>query len=91
MAFKHVDSKMNSKLISELSLKALSQNFNLDQGEPDLDRMYIPDCYRDRFAKILLQEALSLFQRPLEECTNFDINVDNFAANSIKHHFGIEE
>ncbi len=74
---------MNER-INKLCSQAISDVDGIQN--PDTQHMYIPDCFRDRFAQLIVQEcgvALSPMLR--------DMVSRGQAFDLIKRHFGVEE
>jgi len=73
---------MNER-IKELCSKAISDVDGIQN--PDTQHMYIPACFRDRFAELIVQECAGVgYDASYYECA---LNV----SNKIKQHFGVEE
>ena len=83
---------MNER-IRELAEQAIIvlDNHNLIEEE-ELKKMYIPDCFSEKFAELIVQECMDL----LEDFTN-DIYLGGIeyvvvgASETLQEHFGIEE
>jgi hypothetical protein len=78
---------MNER-IKELCSKAISDVDGIQN--PDTQHMYIPGCFRDRFAELIVRECcLALWT---EECHTSDLAFDEVKRNAtrIKEHFGID-
>lgn len=78
---------MKTDLIRKLSLQAMSEAMNIDAHTAavvmrDVDKMYIPDCYRDRLVKLVIKEAITEMQDA------FDMTVEE--GNHLEDHFGID-
>lgn len=43
------------------------------------------------FAELIVQECVGLFNRPANQCTQFECMADDYATGVIKKHFGVEE
>ena len=68
-----------NKRIQKLCDKAILDVDGIDN--PDTQDMYIPDCFRDRFAELLVLE-----------CANYLSKQGEFnSAQNVKNHFGIKE
>lgn len=80
---------MNTKLLRDLVIKAVYESDSIN--DPDSHKLYIPDSFRDAFAKAILKEVLEPFQRPADECTTFECMADDYATNAIKRRFGLDE
>jgi hypothetical protein len=73
-----------SKKIHELCMKAI---FDVDGIEnPDTQMMFIPDCFRDRFAQLIIDECVNicLSQRDPQ---NLNYKPSEKFADEIKRHF----
>jgi hypothetical protein len=93
---------MNTELIRSLSIEAMSGAMNIDAHDADsvmrdVDKMYIPDCYRDRLAKLIIQECLDIIGHGMDH-TDFELGAASMAElqaqrwcrDAIKERFGIE-
>jgi len=89
---------MNEK-IKELCSKAISDVDGIQN--PDTQHMYIPDCFRDRFAELIVRECAELFVdqkymilNPNEPFANERIRAlkdhDMDTVRKIKGHFGVK-
>jgi hypothetical protein len=73
--------KMNERL-KELMIRAISDVDSID--DPETRRMYIPNCFAEKFAELLIGECA--------EVAGCNVHVSGFALGDlIKQHFGIEE
>ena len=82
-----------NKRIRELAEQAIIvvDNHNLIKEE-ELKKMYIPDCFSEKFAELIVRECMDL----LEDFTT-DIHLGGIeyavvgASETLQEHFGIEE
>lgn len=81
-----------NKLIRELMIQAVSNVDNLS-GDPDSDihRMYIPNIFAERFAKLIVRECADIcnkiyFDR-YPDAEDFERSEE---GDAIKQHFGVE-
>lgn len=44
----------------------------------------------EKFAELIVQECVGLFNRPANQCTQFECMADDYATGAIKKHFGIK-
>jgi hypothetical protein len=72
---------MNER-IKELCSQAISDVDGIQN--PDTQHMYIPDCFRDRFAELIVRECI-------QAVDNVGGYNEEFHMNAIKEHFGVEE
>jgi hypothetical protein len=74
---------MNKK-IRELCMKAISDVDGIQN--PDTEKMYIPDCFRDKFAQLIIDECVNvcLSQRDPQ---NLNYKPSVKFADEIKRHF----
>ena len=90
---------MNER-IKELCSKAISDVDGIQN--PDTQHMYIPACFRDRFAELIVRECAGLFVdqkymilNPHEPFANERVRAlkehDKDTVRKIKQHFGVEE
>jgi hypothetical protein len=73
---------MNERII-ELCSKAISDVDGIQN--PDTQHMYIPDCFRDRFAELIVRECAGLMDGRRVEYGNCK------DGRVILKHFGVEE
>ena len=74
---------MNER-IRELAKQAVNAVDNPFPGNPlndELEKMYIPDCFAEKFAELIVQECAGVA---------WGIYANQEIANGIKQHFGVE-
>ena len=73
-----------NELTRELMIKAISDVDSIDN--PETQRMYIPDCFAERFAELLVNECATDMLKWRRE--PFPLDAES-AARIIKQHFGV--
>ena len=79
------------KLLIEQAISEVDYIRDDEFTNMELKKMYIPDCFSEKFAKLIVREcAESLWTG---ECYSSDLALEEFERNSakIKRHFGVEE
>ncbi len=71
---------MNER-IRELMIRAISDVDSID--DPETRRMYIPNCFAEKFAELIVQECA--------EVARLNTRVDSKVYLMIQEHFGVEE
>ena len=71
-----------SALIRDLCIRAICDVDGIKN--PDTHRMYIPDCFRDRFTELIVQECANVVNSLTQHESQGDCNL----AESLKEHFG---
>jgi hypothetical protein len=71
---------MNER-IKELCSKAISDVDGIQN--PDTQHMYIPDCFRDRFAELIVKETMQVVANQLPSNQYLDV------AHAVIEHFGV--
>jgi len=81
---------MNER-IKELCSQAISDVDGIQN--PDTQHMYIPDCFRDRFAELIVRECVrAMYDNAIKRKVPPDINKTPLQyAIAITEHFGVEE
>jgi len=78
---------MNER-IRELMIRSIADVDSIN--DPETRRMYIPNCFAERFTELIVRECcLALWT---EECHTSDLAFDEVKRNAtrIKEHFGID-
>ncbi len=55
--------------------------------DDELAKMYIPDCFAEKFAELIVRECADVANQHMEHNEGTDYNV----GGKIKQHFGVEE
>ena len=72
---------MNER-IRQLMIQAINDVDSID--DPETRRMYIPNCFAEKFAELIVQECA--------EVAHCNFHVDGLTlGNIMKEHFGVEE
>lgn len=82
---------MNER-IKELCSKAISDVDGIQN--PDTQHMYIPDCFRDRFAELIVKECMKICQNHPSIIFKNEWDADVVATDIVSRlesHFGVEE
>ena len=86
---------MNER-IKELIEQALLAVDNPFPGNPlndELEKMYIPDCFAEKFAKSIVQECIGCCEQvisdPVPESVDTWLNGGEQCIQEIKEHFGL--
>ena len=81
---------MNERL-RELMIQAIADVDSID--DPETKRMYIPNCFAEKFAELLVWEFLEVVERQFGGGNNgsdeWDRAID-FTYEDVKKHFGVE-
>ena len=84
---------MNER-IKELLTQAVMAVDNPFPGNPlnnELEKMYIPDCFAEKFAELILKKCMEMFEdAKVNQEDDVDYGLEE-AKNIIKEHFGVEE
>lgn len=82
---------MNER-IKELCSKAISDVDGIQN--PDTQHMYIPACFRDRFAELIVKECMKICQNHPSIIFKNEWDADVVATDIVSRlesHFGVEE
>ena len=82
---------MNER-IKELCSKAISDVDGIQN--PDTQYMYIPACFRDRFAELIVKECMKICQNHPSIIFKNEWDADVVATDIVSRlesHFGVEE
>ena len=71
---------MNDR-IKELCARAISDVDGIQN--PDTQHMYIPDCFRDRFAELIVQECVT-------NVKDWEKDSRNHISYMLERHFGVD-
>lgn len=74
-----------NKRIKDLCSKAISDVDGIEN--PDTQHMYIPDCFRDRFAQLIIDECIKVC-REERDPSNLNYKPSAKFAEAIERHFG---
>ena len=77
---------MNER-IKELAEQAVIAVDNPFPGNPlndELEKMYIPDCFAEKFAELIVKECCDIF-------VELRTRPADLAVKDVKKHFGVEE
>jgi len=82
---------MNERIreLAEQAVKAVDNPFPGNPLNDELAKMYIPDCFAEKFAELIVKECAKISL----EC-GINLNREDFRqgiARNIKQHFGVEE
>ena len=77
---------MNER-IRELCSQAISDVDGIQN--PDTQNMYIPDCFAEKFAELIVQECAKIAYNKQYKHSSAHTRGD--CAEAIKEHFGVEE
>jgi len=83
--------KMNER-IKELCSKAISDVDGIQN--PDTQHMYIPGCFRDRFAELIVKECMKICQNHPSIIFKNEWDADVVATDIVSRlesHFGVTE
>jgi hypothetical protein len=81
-----------NKRIRELVRQAVIAVDDPFPGNPlndELEKMYIPDCFSEKFAELIVRECLSKIENEAAQYSEPTWAVE--LVNDIKDHFGVEE
>jgi len=89
---------MNER-IRQLALQAVKAVDNPFPGNPlndELAKMYIPDCFAEKFAELIVGECAEICRRQqyydADDEHKRGVNSGSYTCmNAIKQHFGVEE
>lgn len=81
-----------NKRIRELNHKAMSIVLNGDDPDGDVDRMYIPSEFTNKFAELIVQECILIVKMGITRDGN---NTEKYLRSmehirQIEKHFGVE-
>nr|NDG05705.1 hypothetical protein [Oxalobacteraceae bacterium] len=79
---------MNQR-IQELAEQAVVAVDNPFPGNPlneELEKMYIPDCFAEKFAELIVRECA----RVADQWVDDEDNGTNLVSEKLKQHFGVE-
>ena len=81
---------MNNQLrkIVEQAVSAVDIVTGNEALDDELAKMYIPDCFAEKFAELLVRECADIFGR--EGTGEYQVD-GNWIAKTIKQHFGVRE
>ena len=66
-----------------------------DFTNEELSKMYIPDCFAEKFAELIVRECIGCCEQvisdPVPESVDTWLNGGSQCIQEIKEHFGVEE
>ena len=79
---------MNERLkeLLEQAVMAVDNPFPSNPLNAELKKMYIPDCFAEKFAELLIRECLTVINQPNGVGDDDVIRI----SQDVKKHFGVE-
>ena len=72
------------RLLVEQAVSHVDDPFPGNPLNEELEKMYIPDCFAEKFAELIVRECCDIF-------VELRTRPADLAAKDVKKHFGVEE
>jgi hypothetical protein len=76
------------RLLVEQAVKEVDNPFPGNPLNDELEKMYIPDCFAEKFAELIIEKCLAQVRDEVQYISDCD-KADQ-VINAVKKHFGVE-